>query len=60
MPRQKKETTTNKTKWPKITEGSHSIRTEYEDGHVEFITDWEKLERDVKQALRDYEDNKVA
>ena len=59
MPRPKKETTTKKTKWPKVTEGNHSIRIEHENGRVEFTTHWDKLERDVKQALRDYENSKV-
>jgi hypothetical protein len=61
MPRPKKTVTTEnkpkKTKenWPKVIEGSHSVRTEYEDGRVEFVTDWEALKRDVSQALREYE-----
>lgn len=62
MPRPKKETTetkSKKTKWPKVIEGSHSIRIEHENGRVEFTTDWDKLEKDVKQALRDYENSKV-
>ena len=62
MPRPKKETTETKpkkTKWPKVTEGSHSTRIEHENGQIEFTTHWDKLERDVKQALRDYENSKV-
>ena len=65
MPRPKKTTTTEtkskkvKEKWPKVIEGSHSTRIEHENGRVEFTTHWEKLERDVKQALRDYENSKV-
>ena len=62
MPRPKKENTEvkpKKTKWPKVTEGSHSTRIEHENGRVEFTTHWDKLERDVKQALRDYENSKV-
>jgi hypothetical protein len=61
MPRPKKtvteETKPRKTKekWPKVIKGSHSIRTEYEDGRVEFVNDWEALKRDVSQALREYE-----
>ena len=61
MPRPKKTVTTEtkpkktKEKWPKIIEGSHSVRTEYEDGRVEFVTDWELLKRDVSQALRQWE-----
>lgn len=45
--------------WPKVTVGSHSTRTEYEDGSVEFYTDWEALKRDVSQALREYEQKKL-
>ena len=45
--------------WPKVIVGSHSTRTEYEDGRVEFVTDWEALKRDVSQALREYEQNKL-
>lgn len=41
--------------WPKITVGSHSTRIEYEDGRVEFTTDWEALQRDVRNALTEYE-----
>lgn len=44
--------------WPKVIIGSHSTRTEYEDGRVEFVTDWEALKRDVKQALDDFENSK--
>jgi hypothetical protein len=47
------------TTWPKVTVGSHSTRKEYEDGSVEFITDWEALKRDVSQALREYEQKKL-
>lgn len=62
MPRPKKENTevkSKKTKWPKVTEGNHSTRIEHENGRVEFTTHWDKLEKDVKQALRDYENSKV-
>ena len=45
--------------WPKVTIGSHSTRTEYEDGRVEFVTDWELLKRDVSEALREYEQKKL-
>jgi hypothetical protein len=45
--------------WPKVIVGSHSTRTEYEDGRVEFVTDWEALKRDVSQALREYEQKKL-
>lgn len=41
-------------KWPKITHGSHSTRTEYADGRVEFESDWDKLKADVESALAEY------
>jgi hypothetical protein len=41
--------------WPKITTGSHSTRYEYEDGRVEFNSDWELLSRDVREAIAEYE-----
>jgi hypothetical protein len=42
------------TEWPKIIRGSHSTRTEYENGRVEFETHWEELKRDVGAALIEY------
>ena len=47
------------TTWPKVTVGSHSTRTEYEDGRVDFVTDWEALKRDVQEAIADYERKKL-
>lgn len=47
------------TKWPKVVRGSHSIRTEYEDGRVEFETIWEDLVNDVNSALREYESKQL-
>lgn len=41
--------------WPKITKGSHSTITEHEDGSITFVTDWEALARDVKQAIDSFE-----
>ena len=41
--------------WPKVTVGSHSTRTEYEHGRVEFVTDWEALQRDVREAIASVE-----
>jgi len=41
--------------WPKVIQGSHSTRTEYEDGRVDFVTDWDALQRDVREALAAYE-----
>ena len=51
MARTKKSTET----WPKVIQGSHSTRTEYEDGRVEFVTDWDALQRDVREAISAYE-----
>jgi hypothetical protein len=36
---------------PKIIRGSHSTRTEYPDGRVEFETHWDELVRDVQMAI---------
>ena len=51
--RKKKEVVTNT--WPKVTVGSHSTRTEYEDGRVDFVTDWDALARDVREAIASVE-----
>lgn len=56
MARKKKEVKeVVKEVWPKIIQGSHSTRIEHEDGRVEFTTDWEALQRDVRNALTEYE-----
>ena len=44
---------------PIVIRGSHSIRTEYPDGRVEFETIWEELVNDVNQALREYSESKL-
>lgn len=49
----------SKTTWPKVTVGSHSVRTEYEDGRVDFVTDWDKLAKDVREAIAEYEQKKI-
>lgn len=49
--------TKKKETWPKVIAGSHSTRTEYEDGRVEFVNDWDALKRDVHEAIRAYEDS---
>ena len=46
-------------KQTKVIVGSHSIRTEYVDGRVEFESDWDKLKSDVEQALKDYSEGKL-
>lgn len=56
MVRKKKEEITET--WPKVTVGSHSTRTEYEDGRVDFVWDWEALQRDVREAIALYETEK--
>lgn len=55
MARKKKEDTIET--WPKVTVGSHSTRTEYEDGRVDFTWDWEALQRDVREAIASVEGN---
>ncbi len=47
--------TDKKEIWPKVTVGSHSTRTEYEDGRIDFVTDWDALQRDVKEAIASVE-----
>ena len=39
------------TSWPKVIEGSHSTRTEYEDGSVDFTIYWDQLAKDVSAAI---------
>lgn len=36
---------------PVVTIGSHSVRTQYPDGRVDFVVDDEKLRADVMEAL---------
>ncbi|CAB4128434.1 hypothetical protein UFOVP112_29 [uncultured Caudovirales phage] len=36
---------------PIVTIGSHSVRTQYPDGRVEFVVDDDKLRADVIEAL---------
>lgn len=36
---------------PIVTVGSHSVRTQYPDGRVDFVVDDEKLRADVMEAL---------
>ena len=43
---------------PVVTVGSHSVRTVYPDGRVEFETVWEELVNDVNAAIREYNENK--
>ena len=43
-----------KSKYPIVTVGSHSVRTEYEDGRVDFVVDDAKLQADVYSALAEY------
>lgn len=57
----KKETVAPKENevWPKVIQGSHSTRIEYEDGTVEFTTDWEALKNDVAKAIAEFESNRA-
>lgn len=43
-----------KTTEPVVIVGSHSVRTEYPDGRVEFESDWDKLKADVAAALEEF------
>lgn len=36
---------------PVVIQGSHSTRTEYPDGRVEFVIDYDKLLLDVRETL---------
>ena len=45
----------SKSKYPIVTIGSHSIRTEYENGKVDFVVDDVKLHADVMAALAEAE-----
>jgi hypothetical protein len=36
---------------PVVTVGSHSVRTQYPDGRVDFVVDDKKLRADVMEAL---------
>lgn len=38
-----------------VIEGTHSTRTEYDDGSVKFVTHWRKLMKDVRAALAIYD-----
>jgi hypothetical protein len=44
---------------PVVIRGSHSTRTEYPDGRVEFVTHWDELKRDVDAALAEFELSKM-
>ena len=39
--------------WPKITKGTHSVLTEHEDGRVEMSWDWEQLNKEINDAIRE-------
>jgi hypothetical protein len=39
---------------PVVIRGSHSTRTEYPDGRIEFETHWDELKCDVEEALAEY------
>lgn len=43
---------------PIVTVGSHSVRTQYPDGRVEFVVDDDKLRADVLAALAEFEATK--
>jgi hypothetical protein len=47
-----------KVQYPIVIRGSHSTRTEYEDGRVDFVTHWDELVRDVQEALAQIDSTK--
>ena len=54
--RKKKEPAKKKTEstvYPKVTQGTHLIVIEYEDGKTELIWDDEALAREVHEATKD-------
>ena len=51
MATRKKKTETTE---PIVTVGSHSVRTQYPDGRVDFVVDDDKLKADVLAALEEY------
>ena len=57
MPRKKKteDVTVREETWPKITEGTHSVLTEHEDGRVEMSWDWGQLNKEINDAIREYD-----
>jgi hypothetical protein len=51
----KKTKTKSASTEPVVIRGSHSTRTEYPDGRVEFETHWDELKRDVEEALAEFD-----
>jgi len=51
----KKTKTKSTSTEPVVIRGSHSTRTEYPDGRVEFETHWDELKRDVEEALAEFD-----
>lgn len=49
------EETLTATDWPKVFKGSHSTIIEHQDGGVEMSWDWEQLNKDINNAIREYE-----
>lgn len=54
QPKEPKATKANKVEEDIVTIGSHSTRTQYANGKVDFVTDYEKLRVDVMAALEAY------
>lgn len=55
MARKKKSEVTNEMLEPVVVKGSHLTVTTYPDGRTELEWDDEALERDVRNALTEYE-----
>ena len=47
-------TLTDTENWPKITKGSHITITEHQNGRVEMTWDWEQLNKDINDAIREF------
>lgn len=42
------------TAWPKVTQGNHSTIIEHKDGKFEMTWDWNKLNEEINNAIREY------
>jgi hypothetical protein len=48
---------TSNPSWPKVTQGSHSTITEHEDGRVDMTWDWDKLNKDINDAISQWSES---
>lgn len=49
------EETLTLTEWPKTTQGSHLTITEHKNGQIDMTWNWEQLNKDINNAIREYE-----